>query len=44
MALVVRNEVVTCKENAVGTGNLEEYALVLANGDVESLLVSLRQG
>lgn len=38
MSIVIWNEVVAGKVNGVGTGNLEEDALVLTDGDVERLL------
>ena len=41
VAIVVRDNVVACKVDSVGAGNLEEDPLVLSNSDVKGLLVVL---
>jgi hypothetical protein len=41
VSIIVWDQVVTSEVNGVGSGSLEEDALILTNGDVEGLLVVL---
>lgn len=41
VTIVVWDNVVASKIDSMGPGNLEEYAFVLGNGDVQGLLVVL---